>query len=280
MDDAATMETTTTTGTTATVASGGKKQERKSAWPMISGEWVEWMMQREGGREGGTGEVGREDVSYWRKACVQGSVEQRWRQQSKAGRGGGQDCFLSNGSEMHTTPWKAPTCIPPYICTFADPSFPPFPSLSPSLPRTVDDALTLVLQHTHAALPVQVPLQDALGCVLAEDIVVRFSTSDSRFISYSYRFCPIDSSSPSLLLSQHSLPPSLPPPKKATEPQPPFPAAIMDGYAIHSSDGPGVFPVVGRLTAGIDPDAHGKSLLPSLPPSLPNSLPSSLPPSF
>jgi len=53
MDDAATMETTTTTGTTATVASGGKKQERKSAWPMISGEWVEWMMQREGGREGG-----------------------------------------------------------------------------------------------------------------------------------------------------------------------------------------------------------------------------------
>ncbi|KAM3567780.1 hypothetical protein VYU27_010080, partial [Nannochloropsis oceanica] len=79
---------------------------------------------------------------------------------------------------------------------------------------SVDDALTIVLQHTHAALPVQVPLQEALGCVLAEDIVAR-------------------------------------------EPQPPFAAAIMDGYAIHSSDGAGIFPVVGRLTAGIDPDAHG-----------------------
>jgi gephyrin len=36
----------------------------------------------------------------------------------------------------------------------------------------------------------------------------------------------------------------------ATEPFPPFRASVMDGYAVHSSDGAGVFPVVADLTAG------------------------------
>lgn len=41
----------------------------------------------------------------------------------------------------------------------------------------------------------------------------------------------------------------------APEPLPPFPASIMDGYAVVSSDGPGVLEVVGRITAGVDPDS-------------------------
>jgi gephyrin len=41
------------------------------------------------------------------------------------------------------------------------------------------------------------------------------------------------------------------------EPQPPFPASIMDGYAVVASDGPGTYPVVGRITAGVDPDEKG-----------------------
>ncbi|CAM9113787.1 unnamed protein product, partial [Hapterophycus canaliculatus] len=41
----------------------------------------------------------------------------------------------------------------------------------------------------------------------------------------------------------------------APEPLPPFPASTMDGYAVVSSDGDGVLEVVGRITAGVDPDA-------------------------
>ncbi|CAM9193389.1 unnamed protein product [Scytosiphon promiscuus] len=41
----------------------------------------------------------------------------------------------------------------------------------------------------------------------------------------------------------------------APEPLPPFPASTMDGYAVVASDGEGVLEVVGRITAGVDPDA-------------------------
>lgn len=36
----------------------------------------------------------------------------------------------------------------------------------------------------------------------------------------------------------------------ADSPLPPFPAAIKDGYAVVAADGPGIFPVVGQVTAG------------------------------
>lgn len=36
----------------------------------------------------------------------------------------------------------------------------------------------------------------------------------------------------------------------ATEPLPPFPASIKDGYAVVAADGPGTYPVVGQVTAG------------------------------
>lgn len=36
----------------------------------------------------------------------------------------------------------------------------------------------------------------------------------------------------------------------ATEPLPPFPASVKDGYAVVAADGPGVYPVVGEVTAG------------------------------
>lgn len=36
----------------------------------------------------------------------------------------------------------------------------------------------------------------------------------------------------------------------ATDPLPPFPASIKDGYAVRAADGPGVYPVVGEATAG------------------------------
>ncbi|CAM9235871.1 unnamed protein product [Ectocarpus sp. 4 AP-2014] len=41
----------------------------------------------------------------------------------------------------------------------------------------------------------------------------------------------------------------------APEPLPPFPASTMDGYAVVASDGEGVLEVVGRITAGVDPDS-------------------------
>lgn len=36
----------------------------------------------------------------------------------------------------------------------------------------------------------------------------------------------------------------------ATQPLPPFPASVKDGYAVVAADGPGVYPVVGAVTAG------------------------------
>lgn len=36
----------------------------------------------------------------------------------------------------------------------------------------------------------------------------------------------------------------------APEPLPPFPASVKDGYAVVASDGPGVYPVIGRVAAG------------------------------
>ena len=41
---------------------------------------------------------------------------------------------------------------------------------------------------------------------------------------------------------------------RAFEPLPPFPAAILDGYAVVAADGPGEYPVVARVTAGDAPD--------------------------
>ena len=37
---------------------------------------------------------------------------------------------------------------------------------------------------------------------------------------------------------------------RAAQPLPPFPASIKDGYAVVAADGPGVYPVVGAVTAG------------------------------
>jgi gephyrin len=39
-------------------------------------------------------------------------------------------------------------------------------------------------------------------------------------------------------------------PVHATEPLPPFPASVKDGYAVVADDGPGVYPVIGEVTAG------------------------------
>ena len=39
----------------------------------------------------------------------------------------------------------------------------------------------------------------------------------------------------------------------AVEPLPPFAASILDGYAMRFADGPGDYPVVGRVVAGVDP---------------------------
>ncbi len=37
---------------------------------------------------------------------------------------------------------------------------------------------------------------------------------------------------------------------RSQEPLPPFPASVKDGYAVVAADGPGVYPVVGEVTAG------------------------------
>ncbi|MFN3335422.1 MAG: molybdopterin molybdenumtransferase MoeA, partial [Caldilinea sp.] len=36
----------------------------------------------------------------------------------------------------------------------------------------------------------------------------------------------------------------------ASKPLPPFPASVKDGYAVVAGDGPGVYPVIGEVTAG------------------------------
>jgi gephyrin len=46
--------------------------------------------------------------------------------------------------------------------------------------------------------------------------------------------------------AQHILAADVP----AVDPLPPFPAAVKDGYAVVAGDGPGVYPVVGEVTAG------------------------------
>ncbi|CAM9546958.1 unnamed protein product [Heterosigma akashiwo] len=43
----------------------------------------------------------------------------------------------------------------------------------------------------------------------------------------------------------------------STDALPPFDASIMDGYAVVASDGAGEYDVVGRITAGCDPQADG-----------------------
>lgn len=37
---------------------------------------------------------------------------------------------------------------------------------------------------------------------------------------------------------------------RATEPLPPFPASVKDGYAVIAADGPGTYPLIGEVTAG------------------------------
>jgi gephyrin len=40
---------------------------------------------------------------------------------------------------------------------------------------------------------------------------------------------------------------------KSMEPLPPFEASMKDGYAVFSSDGPGIYPVIETITAGCMP---------------------------
>jgi gephyrin len=75
----------------------------------------------------------------------------------------------------------------------------------------VEAALAVVLAQAEPLAAVETPLHDALGRVLAEDVV-------------------------------------------AAEPLPPFRASIKDGYAVVAGDGPGVYPLVGEVTAGRTPD--------------------------
>lgn len=77
----------------------------------------------------------------------------------------------------------------------------PYPMVS------VEDALAIILRQTAPLPAVLTPLQDALGLVLAEDVV-------------------------------------------ATQPQPPFPAATVDGFALRTADGLGQRRLVGEQMAG------------------------------
>lgn len=52
----------------------------------------------------------------------------------------------------------------------------------------------------------------------------------------------------------HSLGLVLPYDVTAREPLPPFPASVVDGYAVVAADGPGRYPLVGEVTAGHLPD--------------------------
>ncbi|XP_019199193.1 PREDICTED: molybdopterin biosynthesis protein CNX1 isoform X2 [Ipomoea nil] len=72
-----------------------------------------------------------------------------------------------------------------------------------------NEALEIVLSVAQRLPPVSVPLHQALGRVLAEDIT-------------------------------------------APDPLPPYPASIKDGYAVVSSDGPGVYPIITESRAGND----------------------------
>lgn len=75
----------------------------------------------------------------------------------------------------------------------------------PLLP--VADALQIVLAHAHPLPARATSLNDALGLILAEDVI-------------------------------------------AKDPLPPFPASVKDGFAVIAADGPGDYPLLGRVTAG------------------------------
>lgn len=59
----------------------------------------------------------------------------------------------------------------------------PHPCKPPSIPP-VDDALRLVLEQAQPLPTVKVPLDQAAGCVLAEDIVVRVSSHVLPWVCY------------------------------------------------------------------------------------------------
>lgn len=74
---------------------------------------------------------------------------------------------------------------------------------------SVDEALGIVLDVSKRLPPVTVPIYDALGKVLAQDI-------------------------------------------RASDPLPPYPASIKDGYAVIAADGPGEYPIITESRAGND----------------------------
>lgn len=82
---------------------------------------------------------------------------------------------------------------------------------------SVIDALQTVLNASKRLPPLTLPLHDALGKVLAQDV-------------------------------------------RATDPLPPYPASVKDGYAVIAADGPGEYPVVAESRAG--DDALGLTLSP------------------
>jgi gephyrin len=71
----------------------------------------------------------------------------------------------------------------------------------------VEEALAVVLSQAQTLAAVHVPLHEALGRILAEDV-------------------------------------------HAGEPLPPFPASVKDGYAVVAADGPGIYRLIGEVTAG------------------------------
>lgn len=73
----------------------------------------------------------------------------------------------------------------------------------------VGEALEMVMNAAKQLPPITVPIHDALGKILAEDV-------------------------------------------KASDPLPPYPASIKDGYAVVASDGPGDYPVITESRAGND----------------------------
>lgn len=80
-----------------------------------------------------------------------------------------------------------------------------------------------------------------------------------------YAMLPVEQAQQLILSLSQPLPPRRMPladalgrvlaePVRATEPLPPFRAAVKDGYAVVAADGPGVYPIAGEATAGHDPD--------------------------
>jgi gephyrin len=86
---------------------------------------------------------------------------------------------------------------------------PPLQGASSSLIVTVADATKIVLATAGRLSSITVPLQQALGSILAEDLC-------------------------------------------ASDPLPPYPASIKDGYAVVAADGEGEYPVVAEARAGDD----------------------------